>query len=337
MRIFYPTTQCEDFNIFRVPTATADSIPAYVKVGCRRCDICYEEIAQQKAKKWRSRLLEMMRYYDLQGHRVLFATLTVHDKDYPTHHELKDRLSKMFNAYRERLRRRGDAGKIKYWAVLEYGEKSGRIHAHIFFFVDRDIDWSPEWSWMTAYWEERYIAWKHDCSLVRSTSAASYATKYGSKNIGHNRDRIMSSQFGWAKFMEERRKAWLGIEKDQEGVCEWLAIIRPDPDAVKRLVHEIRSTGLSVGTVRRAKDKLKGMFKVVGRIEVDKPVLHPFKACPYIISEEVLSICEASDDETGVWTLPASLMYLPASVKWASLIRSELVKLWLAVEREVIS
>lgn len=308
MVIFYPTTSCKQALVFPVPRRSPKSIEAYVKVGCRTCNICQKEILQAKQAKWRSRLREMILHYQEEGHRVVFTTFTVHDEDMPDYKMMKDRLGGMFKAFRIRLGRIfGDTTCVKYWAVLEYGELTNRLHAHVFFFIDKRVQWSVQWRWLKEYWTERYKAYiLHSRLVVGHKMAAGYATKYGVKQVGFKRDRVMSSQFGWINFMERRRKRWLGIGEDVDGVTEWVALRDPDVDRVIAGVGGGASISVLV-------DEYKDGLEVVGKWVTDKPVLHPFAACPVYVSEEIFK-CGESKGVTGVLTIPDYLRWVPGTV-----------------------
>lgn len=354
--IFYPTTQCPNFDIYPVPKSNPDSMSCVVKVGCRRCEVCNAERMEQKQMKWRSRIREMMLHYEKNGDRVVFCTFTVHDDDVEMfgmvddewqsgkasmlgddnppmtaeqkrYNLLKSRLSKMFNATKMAVSRWYDtttpSDLIKYWAVLEHGEKTGRLHAHVFFFVDKSVVWSPLWTWMSAYYTKRYLAYILDAKLVvGARMAANYATKYAVKQIGLKSDRMLSSQFGWVSFMEEVKKEWLGIEKGADGIRRWEAVAVPDlseKDAIRVLN----------GNVVRAVE-LINQYKVVGTLEVDKPVLHPYGASVLKMEGD---LCEENEGEIGISTIRHTLIFLPENYGLQRLRRLGLEKLSREFER----
>ena len=325
--IFYPTTKCPDATPYPIPRCSPVSRQAYVLVGCRCCDVCQKERIEEKQRLWRSRLMAMISHYQVSDGRVVFGTFTVHDDDYPDYEELKARLSKMFNAFRTRNDRvYGRDLRVRYWAVLEYGSQTNRIHAHVFFFVPKEIEWSDMWKWLTDYWTERYKAYIFDSRLVQGTSmAAAYATKYGSKTLGYKNDRTLSSQFGWKSFMEEVKKEWLGIAKEARGVSVWLAVDVPD---VARIAHDINAAGIA-GRSDKVYLQNKYAPKVVGRMRMDKPVLHPFGACPIYMEGDINS-CVENDAGIEILTMRDSLVWVPVGFDLSRLRRSELVKLWRA-------
>ena len=306
--VFYPTTQCEHYDIYPVPREIASSTPAYVKVGCRRCVTCQKEIAEAKQKKWRSRIREMILHYQQQGDRVVFATFTMHDDQLMDLPEFKQALSKLFNHMRVHLGRKYDtmtpAKLVKYWVVLEYGEQTNRLHAHVFFFVDKSVTWKPLWAFLQEKWTAANKAWIFHSRLVSTAAmAANYATKYAVKQIGWNRDRMMSSQFGWESFMEEVKRKWLGIAEGEDGVEVWEAYRVPDVDAKDAL-------RILDGDVTKAVEWIDTHFQYAGVIQVDKPVLHPFAACPVRIEGDLL--CEEKEGEIETLTIQPSLVFRPA-------------------------
>ena len=331
--IFYPLTECPDSAVYPVPRSTPQSHPAYVKVGCRRCDICMEEQVAAKQAKWGSRLRERMLYQMEQGDRTVFITLTVHDDDYPEYPEMKKRISKLMNALRMvflRTYSREVADQFKYWSVLEFGAEHGRLHAHLFLFLPKEVVWAPHWAWIHSYWRERYKAYIHHCRLVSSIGLAVwYSVEYATKQFGRGYDRMQSSQFGWMEFMEVRKKQWLGIPQDSEGVAEWAAF-RISPalaDALKR--EDV------VAVIKAAGDK--DLIHHVGQVTLEEPALHPFSKCwtkfkfdmeDFKCSSEKLNLVA---DE--VIDIPHSLLWVPVTVKLQQLVQLRLAKLSLAVQR----
>lgn len=304
--IVYPTTACPEARLYPVPMRSTKAIPCYVKVGCRNCTVCDAEKVQAKQLKWRSRIREMILHYQSNGDRVVFATLTVHDADYPSYEELKSRLSKLFNAMRRRF---GSAG-VKYWCVLEEGAKTKRLHAHVFFFVKKEFSWYPIWEWIQDYWTTRYKAYILHTRVVTSASmAAAYATKYAVKQIGYKRDRMMSSQFGWVSFMEGRRRQWLGLDEETEGVDTWLAVSLPDVEE-----EVVRSNVVGAVNLKR----FVGSVKIAGRIWTDRKALHPYASC---ITQMEGELCEESEEGTDPPRYLHSYMWVPDISKWQQLIQ----------------
>lgn len=307
MRFFYPTTACLDYSVYPVPKSVPESYQGYVKVGCRRCQVCDDERREQKRLKWQNRLIAYSQDWMEQGNRVVFFTLTVHDDDYPTEDELKERLKRLFKAHGMRCKRLYGE-RIKYWCVMERGDKTNRLHAHILFFVPKEVRvWSVEKWWIVNYWKERYKAFVFDSQGLHSSSIVSYVTKYCSKDQGWNNSRLCVSQFGWDKFMEVHKKKWLGIEEDAEGVTQWVAVHVERMDAEEAKVIA-RGQGIE-GVIDKILD-----YKVVGRVETDKACLHPYAACflhhSFIVKEKFL--CVEKDDETEVLSILGSIVWVPA-------------------------
>ncbi len=316
MHVVYPTTKCQSPDLFPVPRRTSDSTTSFVKVGCRQCEVCAEEKLEAKRYKWKSRLMEMILHWQAKGDRVVFCTFTVHDDDYPDYEELKVRLSKMMHALRTWCSRRyGDSQKVKYWHVLEFGKKSGRIHAHSFFFVPKDVSWTQDvWPWLCAYWTQRFKAYiLHSKLVTGSAMAVNYATKYGTKQTGHNRDRMLSSQFGWVTFMEEAKKRWLGLPEGSNGATSWLAVSVKKEEALKRAVKR--------EDVATAVARVEGLnYEVVGRIRTDRPVLHPYAACWMKSHSDTVEFLECYSEKLNLEGCVQSVMedsfvWVPATAK----------------------
>ena len=329
MAIVYPTTKCESSRLIRLPRYHEESEETFLKIGCRHCLVCEEERREAKQKKWSSRLREMMLYYQESGDRVLFKTFTVHDYMYPDYKMLKEWLGQTMNALRIRANRAHGKGCLKYWIVLEYGEQTGRIHAHAFFFLKKDVVWAPLHRWLNNYWTGHYQAYVESTKVVNNARmAANYATKYAIKQIGYNRDRMMSSQFGWTEFMEERRKQWLGLE-DVDGCAVWVGLEVPDMDEAAAAA----STG-DVGLIKRAMLNFQCGFRKVGTLRLDRDVLHPFQASVLDFRGAICDWEKLSKERTGMWTVKDTLVWVPDTAKLGSIIQLRLERLWQAFVRE---
>lgn len=333
--VFYPTTQCENYSVFPIPSRKPDSLESYVKVGCRHCSVCDAERIEMKRKKWRSRLFEMCMYYQENGDRVVFSTFTVHDSDYPDYVELKSRLKKLTHAMRSRLLREyGDSRIVKYWFVLEHGKKTGRIHAHALFFVDKSVEWKPLWAWMKEYWTKRYDAYIFDSKLVVGTKMAiNYCTKYGTKQTGYRSDRTLTSQFGWIKFMDGRKKTWLGLSQDSEGAESLFAFRllgkRRMDDALRR------DDGVAAVDAFR---KLR--VQVLGEVDFDRPVLHPFSGCiidNYKWRNFKCNLERLNQGDTETHLIPDSLIWVCGKSKLSELIHLHSAKLLRVVASRLAS
>lgn len=317
----YPLTQCKDSTLYPIPRASVKSHKAYVKVGCRVCSVCESERQEQKSTKWCNRLRAMIQHYQSNGDRVVFATLTVHDKDYPDYAQMKTWLKALFH----RMRNHSKNFQFKYWAVIEYGAETGRIHAHVFFFLPKAQSWKELEEYIRASWQGTTGAYIFHSRLVDTKRmAANYATKYASKGgLAYKNDRIMGSRFGWVAFMEEVRRKWLG-SKNAEGFQDWVAYQKLD---IEKLVAAAR-----VQPDQVIAENAINNFTPVMWMRTDKPVLHPFGACPLTLlsNDREDSSCKMNQDATGLFHIPAQLTWLPATfdllplhqLEWAKLSRA---------------
>ena len=336
MPIIYPTSRCKSYNLIPVPRRSETSEDCYVRVGCNSCDICIEEKIARKAEKWKHRIHAMIEHYQENNDRVLFHTFTVHDEMMPDYFQLKGWLSQTFNALRVRINRKEGKDKFKYWCVLEKGSTTGRLHAHAFFFVDKSVAWEPHMRWLNAYWEERYKAYISHTRVVSSASmAASYATKYAVKQVGYFNDRMLTSKFGWANFMEAKKRKWLGLE-DVEGCQNWVVLDLPQVDEeVERL-----GSAPDVGEINRVLKKfIRALDNPVGRVRIDRPVLHPFSGCFETWSGDIFNVATKEEKEWQensmksnrahrvTWILKDSLVFLPDNARFGVRTRSHLEKL----------
>jgi hypothetical protein len=204
-----------------------------VKVGCRNCEVCGIEIQNQKKNKWFKRLffaisaypsVSIKRWhasvqYEQKPGSVHFATVTVHNSDYPgvgvvTDKELH-RLNKdpdfreyTWRAFKPRLQRwmkrarKREEHSFKYVIFIEFGSKgTNRIHAHIFFFVPGSVSHGADFTRrMLEDWQQHHpgVEQVHKAYLDDGMAAA-YASLYSAKTIQQHR--IMSSQFDWENFL----------------------------------------------------------------------------------------------------------------------------------------
>lgn len=355
--IVYPTTECPDYSLYPIPKRSDKAVTTYVKVGCRHCSLCDDERLKQKQDKWVNRIREMILHYQECGDRVVFLTMTlsnqdlfdqgfIHRPDLPkgtvlnlsdedtkaVFQLLKDRLSRMFNSMRMVLKPKYGkvvVKRLKYWNVMELGGDTKRPHAHVFLFLPKEIVYAPLWDWIKTYWRERFGAYILHSRLVNSAMLASwYASKYACKQIGWKYDRQSGSQFGWEKFMEEVKKKWLSLPEGSVGATSWVAV-RLKVDSVERAV--VRGDVL---------DALRGLVdadvEIVCRVDVDRPVLHPFGGCfidnhkwrKYKCNLEKLNpaVCEQL-------TIMHSLVWVPDTPRSLPLLQQRLEKLSREVEQ----
>ena len=357
--IVYPTTECPEPHLYPVPRKSPHSVQAYVKVGCRSCEVCDEEKLKRKQDKWIERIRSMILYYQENGNRVVFLTLTLHNEDLyehgwisrpdlppgrvlnlsPTQRQecfdlLKKRLSVMWNALRMQVKRKYGtevAADLKYWNVMELGGETKRPHAHVFLFLPKEIVYEPVWTWIKTYWKERYKAYILHSRLVDSAPLASwYASKYAVKQIGRKYDRVSGSQFGWVKFMERRKKAWLGLEDSSNGAVAWAAF-RVEESSVRDALARNDIVG-SLNALGRVK------IEKIGKVDTDKPCLHPFGACwkDNRNLRRFLDTCnleKLNQEECDLLTITPSLIWLPDTVRSLQLLQLQLERLSAEVER----
>lgn len=131
-----------------------------ILVGCGKCLPCLTN----KRADWIFRLTYEYRV----SSSAQFVTLTYHPKFVP------DGLSKRhLQLFLKRLRRHDSSGRIRYFAVGEYGSKSGRPHYHILLFNADDSGATVRKSWR---WKKQSLG----IVDIRPVNEAriSYTTKY---------------------------------------------------------------------------------------------------------------------------------------------------------------
>lgn len=256
-------------------------------VGCSRCDVCREERKERKRLKWRSRLSAMIDWWSANEGTVVFKTLTCHDMDYPDNYEvLRGWLQLLF----KRLRRNGF--RFKYWAIAERGSKTGRLHAHILFFLQKGQKYAIINDVMDTYWKKHHLAYvTHHRPVSSGAMGAAYAAKYATKAIGL---RTMSSQFGWTAFMRQRRQEFYGIEG---GTRQWLLI---DEEERHKVLQGSEQLSPSQGYESMVN------FTIVGYVESGRLTDNPLRECGG------LNICGVNGELIATLTLTPSVRLIPA-------------------------
>lgn len=94
-----------------------------LSVPCGKCLACLSN----KREEWIFRLEQEFKY----SKSALFVTLTYNDWHLPGDRSLRKRDVQL---YMKRLRKKDGTNKIRYFAVGEYGEISGRPHYHLLLF-----------------------------------------------------------------------------------------------------------------------------------------------------------------------------------------------------------
>lgn len=132
-----------------------------VQVPCGKCLPCL----MNKRVDWSFRL-EQEYKHSKSAH---FVTLTYDQKHYPSDGSLNKRDLQL---YLKRLRKRDGNARIRYYAVGEYGSKSGRAHYHILLFNTEERHIRSAW----VDSKNKPIGIVH-VGTVRPASVA-YVTKY---------------------------------------------------------------------------------------------------------------------------------------------------------------
>ena len=258
-------------------------------VGCGKCGICEDEKKERKRVKWRQRLTTMIDWWSEHEGTVVFKTLTCHDMDYPDNEEtLRSWLQKLF----KRLRK-AEFG-FKYWAIVERGSRTGRLHAHVLFFLTKGQDYSSMEELMNAYWKKHHKAYvTHHRPVSSGAMAANYAAKYSTKAIGL---RTMSSQFGWTEFMRKRRAEFYGIEG---GTNKWLLV--DEDERLKTLQGAERLSPV-------AAFESMANFTVVAHVESGRLTDSPLRDCGGLRVS-----CAENGEPIETLTLTASARLIPGN------------------------
>lgn len=115
--------KCSNLKWISVDNKDSADSSKLVQVPCGKCIPCL----MSKRADWCFRLEQEYKY----SKSAYFVTLTYDPKHMPTDMSLD---VKHLQLYMKRLRKMDGTNKIRYYAVGEYGSKSGRPHYHILLF-----------------------------------------------------------------------------------------------------------------------------------------------------------------------------------------------------------
>ena len=107
-------------NYVIVNESTGETKPLYIVVPCGRCLLCHNELAARciaETNRWQT--------------VPYFITFTYAPKFLPAEGVLKADLQFFFKRLRSRLDYYGIEHELRYFAVAEYGHKTGRAHYHV--------------------------------------------------------------------------------------------------------------------------------------------------------------------------------------------------------------
>lgn len=109
---------------FYIPTFDGEIISMFMVVPCGKCNLCCDK----KKCEWSFRAICENVYSTSQP---LFVTCTYNPRHLPKHGVFKEEFQLFMKRLRINLTRKGiDSSNIRYFAVGEYGHKSGRPHYH---------------------------------------------------------------------------------------------------------------------------------------------------------------------------------------------------------------
>lgn len=139
----------DDFAILNLKTG--EQFPMFIQVPCGKCELC----RKKKSTEWAFRATCENVYSTSQP---LFITLTYNNNNLPKHGVFKEEIQLFLKRLRIRLDRKGFKHELRYFAVSEYGSKSGRPHYHL-------IVWNfPRTGELSNLWNVTHLvenAWSH--------------------------------------------------------------------------------------------------------------------------------------------------------------------------------
>jgi hypothetical protein len=117
----------DNVDEFYIPTFDGEIIHMFMLVPCSKCNLCRDK----KKREWSFRAICENVYSTSQP---LFITCTYNPRHLPKHGVFKEEFQLFMKRIRTNLTRKGiDSSNIRYFAVGEYGHKSGRPHYHAIF------------------------------------------------------------------------------------------------------------------------------------------------------------------------------------------------------------
>ena len=252
------------------------------RVGCNNCDICYNEKLQRKQLKWIKRISAMVEEYEKNKGMSQWHVVTMSPEDYVPLDSFKSQISRMIEALQKELKRKKDF-TVKYVVTFEgmFSERNRhgnpgddvRLHANIIFYLDTNNpdDYTFVEEYCKRYWSDHNFRVHpekgYNVSRVFTAGVGGYIAKYISKES--QTTRIMSSHFGWTKFMKAYDRHWLGLQEDQK-VRRWAVW---DGSRLKQLRKIVNDSKRSKEPIRmRDADMLKLLSAPERLFDVEKSV-----------------------------------------------------------------
>lgn len=308
------------------------------KVGCNKCDICYNESLHRKQVKWASRLGAKVDAVERSGGSTQWHIITMSPEDYVPLDVFKNRIKRMLVALRDQLKRRGDFD-IKYVVTFEgtFGEHNRygndgtntRLHANLIIFIDKhsvaNYNYVEEYCY--TYWQNHSARVSSEggykVERVLTSGISHYITKYITKES--QTTRIMSSQFGWTEFMEEYRRKWQGL-KENEKVRRWAVWDVSRLHDLRSYVNRMRNGQAELHYPSRDIQSLMAAPSKLFVVELDIP------SDRFLRIDRGYKICSANVDYTETSITSSEVVVLPDNFDWSMTRRpSELAKHWQAL------
>lgn len=318
----------------------SDPVPAgfkriVMRVGCGKCDTCYNERLRYKQLKWTARISAMVEHYESNGGMTQWHVITMSPEDYVPLPEFKQKIRKLHQALNKFLKDGGYDFRAKHVCTFEghfsernrYGNPgdSVRLHANLIFYLDTSdpAHYTLVKDYCEQYWKDhntRTVPDGYKVSRVFSSGVGCYISKYISKES--QTTRIMSSQFGWAKFMEEWRLKWLGIEEGEE-VRHWALW---DVSRLKELRSLVASSKRSNQPVECSDQDMLRLMAAPTKLAV---VERSTPSDRYYDLNGGFRICWANEGFTEMSIMSSGILVTPASFDWSmTRSRSVLAKHW---------
>ena len=160
-----------------------------VKIPCRKCDEC----KATESRAWSARIST-----EAKKHKYnYFLTLTYNDEELKKNNNKTEK--KEIQLFIKKLRNTGL--KFKYYAVGEYGTKTGRAHYHLALLMDEELgDIKYIHTKKNIYLRSEKIEkiWNKGFIVIGKLEQKStdYITKYITKSTKKDKWRILSKNFG---------------------------------------------------------------------------------------------------------------------------------------------
>lgn len=152
--------------------------PLMMQVPCGKCDEC----AQLQHNSWFVRC--WAEYMSSETAQTYFYTLTYNNENLPTHFGLPCFDKRDVVLFIKRLKKAlSPVVRVKYLVSSEFGEKYGRPHYHVLFFLDKSYNPFLFYKLVERCWHLGFVKYGDHAGIVSGLAGIQYVTKYVTKDF----------------------------------------------------------------------------------------------------------------------------------------------------------